>query len=138
MARELGRPVIGFDEAALHRLRGHSWPGNVRELRNVIERAVLMAQGARIREADLALETRLSDRTDERGNGLTAPGVSLSSMERQLVLAALEEVGWVQKAAAELIGVSPRKLNYMIRRMHITHPSWRRNRASDPDRSESA
>jgi DNA-binding NtrC family response regulator len=131
LARELDRPVTGFDDAALRRLRSHAWPGNVRELRNVVERAVLMSAGPLIGEADLALETDLSDALEARGNDWTAPGVSLRSMERRLVLAALEEVGWVQKEAAGLIGVSPRKLNYMIRRMHITHPSWRRNRSSD-------
>ena len=108
----------------------------MRELRNVVERAVLMSAGPLIKEADLALETDLSDALAARGNAWTAPGVSLSSMERQLVLAALEEVGWVQKEAAGLIGVSPRKLNYMIRRMHITHASWRRNRSSEADATD--
>ena len=40
----------------------------------------------------------------------------------------LRRAGWVQKDAAALLGVSRRKLNYMIRRMGITHPGWRRNR----------
>jgi hypothetical protein len=34
----------------------------------------------------------------------------------------------VQKDAALLLGVSRRKLNYMVQRMGITHPAWRRNR----------
>jgi hypothetical protein len=41
---------------------------------------------------------------------------------------ALSRTGFVQKDAARLLGVSRRKLNYMIQRMGITHPSWRRNR----------
>jgi transcriptional regulator with GAF, ATPase, and Fis domain len=44
------------------------------------------------------------------------------------VLAALRRTGFVQKDAAPLIGVSQRKLNYMIARMGIVHESWRRNR----------
>ena len=49
-------------------------------------------------------------------------------MERQLVVAALEQAGFIQKDAAKLLQVSRRKLNYMIHRMGLTHPSWRRNR----------
>jgi len=37
----------------------------------------------------------------------------------------------VQKEACVRLGVSRRKLNYMIRRMGITHPSWRRNRTPE-------
>jgi transcriptional regulator with GAF, ATPase, and Fis domain len=41
---------------------------------------------------------------------------------------ALERHGFVQKDAAAWLGISRRKLNYMIQRMGLTHPSWRRNR----------
>jgi len=61
---------------------------------------------------------------------LPAEGISLRDVERELVIEALERTGYVQKDAAKLIGVSRRKLNYMIQRMGITHPAWRRNRDS--------
>ncbi len=128
IAAELGREPVEFDAGAERALRDHAWPGNVRELRNVVERAVLMAPDPVVRAADLGLDRRRPASLREVENDLATPGVSLSSMERRLVLAALEHVGWVQKEAAELLEVSPRKLNYMIQRMGITHPSWRRNR----------
>ncbi len=56
--------------------------------------------------------------------------MKLREVERRLVLEALRRSGWVQKDAAALLGVSRRKLNYMIQRMGITHPGWRRNRAA--------
>jgi hypothetical protein len=46
-------------------------------------------------------------------------------------MAALRRCGFVQKRAADLLGVSRRKLNYMIGKMGITHSSWRRNRDED-------
>jgi len=55
----------------------------------------------------------------------------MREVERELVLEALRRTGYVQKSAAELLGISRRKLNYMIQRMGITHSAWRRNR--DPD-----
>jgi DNA-binding NtrC family response regulator len=127
-ARELARPVRGFTEGALERLRSHRWPGNVRELHNTIERAVLMCEGSRIRAEDLA---PCGGVRDEEARGwapdLPPEGVDLREVERRLILEALGRTGWVQKDAAGLLGVSRRKLNYMIQRMGITHPSWRRN-----------
>ena len=62
------------------------------------------------------------------GLDIPAAGLSMRSVERELVLTALRKAGFVQKDAAALLGVSRRKLNYMVQRMGITHPSWRRNR----------
>jgi len=49
---------------------------------------------------------------------------------------ALRRTGFVQKGAAELLGISRRKLNYMIQRMGITHAGWRRNRGDVDDGAE--
>jgi two-component system response regulator HydG len=126
-ARELGKPCRGFTRAALVRLEAHPWPGNVRELRNAVERALLLAEGEWIGPEDLALASEL-------GSGALAEaplsGRTLEELERRAVQASLKRHGFVQKAAAAELGISRRKLNYMIRRMGITHPSWRRNRGA--------
>ena len=57
----------------------------------------------------------------------------METIERAVVQEALERHGFVQKDAAAWLGVSRRKLNYMIQRMGLTHPSWRRNRAGAGD-----
>jgi DNA-binding NtrC family response regulator len=101
----------------------------VRELRNAIERAVLMAEGPRIRAEDLALCAEVAiPGPGGAAARIAGGGVDLGEMERSLVVEALQRAGWVQKDAARLLGVSRRKLNYMVRRMGITHPGWRRNR----------
>jgi DNA-binding NtrC family response regulator len=128
-AEELDRPVLSLSEAAWSRLLAYRWPGNIRELSNAIERAVLTCGGEQIEASDLDLS--------EAAGAVGAPGwrpeipdagISLRDVERELVVAALERTGFVQKDAAVLLDVSRRKLNYMIQRMGITHPSWRRNR----------
>jgi DNA-binding NtrC family response regulator len=129
-ASELECPVRGFSEGALARLRAHRWPGNVRELRNAVERAVLMAEGPRVLARDLALGDSSAAEADGWRPELPAGGVDLREVERSLVLEALRRVDWVQKEAAALLCVSRRKLNYMVQRMGITHPNWRRNRES--------
>jgi len=126
--RDAGASSQGFSRGAIDRLRSHDWPGNVRELRNVVERAALLASGPRIGAEDVVLNERsprLGSRPEEAQGG-GAP--SLASAERGAVLGALQRCGFVQKDAAARLGISPRKLNYMIRRMGITHPTWRRNR----------
>jgi two-component system response regulator HydG len=131
---ELARPARVLAPGALDRIRAHPWPGNVRELRNVIERAVLLADGERIEAEDIDLPAAPTPSGDGLRLEIPPQGISLRVMERELVLAALRRSGFVQKDAAGLLGVSRRKLNYMIQRMGITHPSWRRNRAdSDPE-----
>lgn len=130
---ELGRLCTGFTDAAISRMESYSWPGNVRELRNAVERAVLLSDGTQIDVADIHLESPRHHRGDAEWEIKLPPnGVSLHTVERALVLAALRRTGFVQKDAAQLIGVSKRKLNYMIQRMELVHPSWRRNRAT-PD-----
>jgi len=128
-ARELARPVRGFTPEALAAIRDHAWPGNVRELHNTLERGVLMAEGARIDAPDLALSAR-GDAGAPGGFRPELPDASLElrAAEKALVLEALRRSDFLQKDAAKLLGVSRRKLNYMIRRMGITHAAWRRNR----------
>jgi DNA-binding NtrC family response regulator len=133
--REIGgddRPR-GFDPDAMTRLRAHRWPGNVRELRNAIERASLLARGPRIRAADLALtEPDLLADPETWRPELPPRGWTLRDWERALVEEALRRSGYVQKDACRLLGISRRKLNYMIRSMGITHGRWRRNRPKTP------
>jgi DNA-binding NtrC family response regulator len=130
---EMRHPIRGFTNAALERIRSHHWPGNVRELRNTLERAVLMAEGPRINAEDLSILSTGPEATSRAWRQeFPAEGVSLRDVERELVGEALKQAGYVQKDAARLLDVSRRKLNYMIQRMGITHPSWRRNRASEP------
>jgi DNA-binding NtrC family response regulator len=145
-ARELGRPERPLSAAALERLRAHRWPGNVRELRNAIERAVLLADGDRIEAADVDVadapvpfgaDGAAPETLDAAPDGV-ARDLSMREVERSLVVAALRRSGFVQKDAAVLLGVSRRKLNYMVQRMGITHPSWRRNRPAEAGDSSDA
>ncbi len=130
-AEELGRPCRQLSAEALRRLRAHTWPGNVRELRNVIERAVLLAEGPRVEAEDIVPAEPPASRSGELRVDLPPEGITLDELERSAVLDALRRAGWVQKQAAHRLGVSRRKLNYMIQRMGITHPSWRRNRGAE-------
>ncbi|MBU4053762.1 MAG: sigma 54-interacting transcriptional regulator, partial [Proteobacteria bacterium] len=51
----MGKRIKGFSDDAMQRLSRHDWPGNIRQLRNVIERAVILADHEEITTKDMAL-----------------------------------------------------------------------------------
>ncbi|RMF81032.1 MAG: sigma-54-dependent Fis family transcriptional regulator, partial [Nitrospirae bacterium] len=132
-AAEVGRAIRGFSPAARQRILLHPWPGNVRELRNAVERAVLLAEGGEVGPSDLFPGLRGGGELLGGWRPVLPPGgISFEEAERGILLAALERTGFVQKDAAALLRISRRRLNYMVRRLGIRHPSWRRNRGPGP------
>ena len=96
-------------------LTEHPWPGNIRELQNSIERAVLLCEGQTIRPEDLGLSFQMERMEDEHSYIRLPPGgIRLEEVERELIMQALTMSDWVQKDAAELLGISSRVLNYKI------------------------
>lgn len=53
--KQNGRKNLGISPSAMDMLRSYSWPGNVRQLRNVIDSAVVLADGLEIVPRDLSL-----------------------------------------------------------------------------------
>ncbi len=130
---DLKKPIRGLSPAAIRMLTRHNWPGNIRELENAIERAVLMADNDVIEPKDLTVGGRGGD-SDERGKlgsvlRLPPEGIPLDDLERLAIIEALRMNDWVQKDAANFLGVSSRVMNYKIQKYEITHPRWSRNRA---------
>jgi DNA-binding NtrC family response regulator len=127
--RSLNRNIKGFTPEAQRAIQGYPWPGNIRELRNVIERAVLMAQGEYVHVEDLVLEGRLAriSNTPEPNSHESHVG-TLKDLERETILEALQKAHWIQRDAADLLGISKRVMHYKIKKHGITHPRWIRNR----------
>ena len=133
--REIRKKSAGFSEETMDLLKNYSWPGNIRELKNMVERALLLSdEGRHISPQDLSLpgkEYFAAGGTERRQHSenevLSVDTLNLTEIEKQAILRALEEKNWVQKEAAELLGVSPRALNYKIQFHNITHSSWKKN-----------
>jgi DNA-binding NtrC family response regulator len=102
-ATRLGKTIDGFDASAVNWMERHTWPGNVRELENVIERAVVLARGARISRTDLGTEFTL-----DQSSSLLRP--TLATLEGQYVRRVLDDVRGDKVAAAKILGVSVRTL----------------------------
>ena len=95
--------------------------------------AVLLSEGVRIETTDLRFGSTAHSLAGHWRPALPAAGVSMEEIERAVVVEALERHGFVQKEAAAWLGISRRKLNYMVQKMGLTHPSWRRNRDDTGD-----
>lgn len=110
--RDNDKQIERFDDAALALLRHYPWRGNVRELENVIERAVVLCEGNIITPRQLPAEV-LQDAPGPAGTP-KIPGSSLAAIERHAILETLELVGGSTTAAAKMLGISARKIQYRI------------------------
>ncbi len=98
--------------AAERLLMAHDWPGNIRELRNVLERAAILADGARILPEALPPTLRTVAPRQKQNSVLIG---DMAAIERQAILEALEQTGNNKTQAAKLLGISRRSLIYKLR-----------------------
>lgn len=113
-----GRP-LEIKESAIRMLMRHHWPGNVRELENCLERGAIMSVDGII-DRDVIAMTGIEDETPTSPLSYTAPDANLEDMdEREQVIAALEQAGWVQAKAARLLNMTPRQIAYRVRILNI-------------------
>jgi DNA-binding NtrC family response regulator len=111
-ARRYRKDLRGFDHAAMQALLDNAWQGNVRELNHVVERAVLMAQDAEVRPADLAL----------RGSALSTArleDMSLEEVEAFLIKKALARYNGNVSQAAGALGLSRSALYRRLERFGL-------------------
>jgi DNA-binding NtrC family response regulator len=137
MLKQLGGanpPEVTAD--AMARLRAYSWPGNVRQLRNCLERALILSNDGQITPNELPPEVARSFNgvmpfvpaaaaATGLGAGVAAAGPvdsgglsgtgSLRDVEKQQIIAALEQTGWHRGKAAEMLGISPSTLYRRLR-----------------------
>jgi DNA-binding NtrC family response regulator len=104
-------------------LRHYPWPGNVRELKNVIQTAVLMAEGKEI-TAELVPQ-RIKSLSVHNGHsseflGSISAGVTLGAVEKQLIELTLASVNGNKKQAASVLGISRRALYNKMYRHHLS------------------
>jgi len=99
-AAEQRRGAMTLLPDAIDAIESHPWPGNVRELENVIKRAVIMADGAKIGAGDVGLAVKEVD-----GDVLNLRQVR-DEAERAAVVRVLARVNGNLSKAAEMLGVS--------------------------------
>ena len=112
--REFGKTVQEVGPEVMEHLTGWHWPGNVRELRNVIERAMIFAEGARLTVEALPVLTAPSGSrvTDEDGSeGFRIPsGLTLKKAEKEYIRRTLKDHEGSIQRSAEILGISRKNL----------------------------
>ncbi|MGC3944316.1 MAG: sigma 54-interacting transcriptional regulator [Chryseolinea sp.] len=105
-------------QGALRRLLDYNWPGNIRELKNVIERSVILSEGA-------VLRLDWWDSEAENNEGTRTADNSLERIERDHILAVMEKCNWKingENGAAEVLNMNPNTLRSKMKRLGISRP----------------
>jgi len=105
-AAKNNRRLEGFTDEAIRRLEAYAWPGNVRELENVIERGVVLAQGALMDVTDLPPEIAGSTPLPEGVLSIRL-GTPLAEVEARLLEETLRATKGNKTLTAKLLGIDP-------------------------------
>jgi DNA-binding NtrC family response regulator len=119
--REMNRQNLSISEQVERLLEQYPWKGNVRELRNVIERAVIMADGVSLEPHHLALhDHKIFDIDRVPPSSLLEVGESAAkTAEKAMIEQTLRETAGNKSRAAELLGVSYKTLLSKIKEYGI-------------------
>ena len=116
-ADALGKRIQSIAHDDLSALQQYSWPGNIRELRNVVERAIILAQGPRLAIPLPAGGTRpvqtAGDSSSDR----------MTDVERDHIRRVLDIAGWRIRGAggaAERLGMRPTTLETRMAKLGLT------------------
>ncbi len=112
LGKEFGKKIEGLSEAALERLSSWPWSGNVRELRNIIERALIFAQGPVLDASDFPAEpVSTGNALGSGSNPAGVPlGMTLKEVERAYIERTVEDFDGRITDAAESLGISRKSL----------------------------
>jgi two-component system response regulator AtoC len=125
LGRNVKKKINSIDPEVIDMFRQYPWPGNIRQLSNTIERALLLEDQMVIRKSSVSLP-EINDLAPPK---IQPTGLKLSENEEtEMIARALEDNLWIQKDAALQLGISPRALNYRIKKLGITHARWRKNK----------
>ncbi|MDZ7595743.1 MAG: sigma 54-interacting transcriptional regulator [Thiobacillus sp.] len=118
---------VGLTPDAMERLADYPWPGNIRQLRNVLERLVLLAEGATVAALDVERVIRSEAAPPNApaafspppGTGNVRPYLPAQSHDRAQIEQALAQTHGNKSRAAQMLGLTLRQLNYRIKRLEM-------------------
>ena len=123
--KKFRKNIQGFTREADELLMHYDWPGNIRELKNAIERVMILAEGTRIGARHLPIRIseggKLPVPAGERNGDVQLPpdGMSLYSLEKDLIRQALEQARGNKSTAARLLRVTRDTLRYKVKKYKL-------------------
>jgi two-component system NtrC family response regulator len=122
-AKSYNKAVHPLGPGALNALFDHDWPGNVRELENAIEHAIVLCANGELTVGDLPPSLQ-NGQAHAPPPSTLAPGATLAEMERAAILRTLALVNGSTTRAAEILGISVRKVQYRLKEYrHVDRPA---------------
>jgi transcriptional regulator with PAS, ATPase and Fis domain len=119
-AEQNGKEITTVQQEVVQRLQAYTWPGNVRELANVIERAVVLAQGPTIEVADLPPHLQTIEPETASPSRFVFPlNATLHDIEREAIVQVLQQHHGNRQAAARHLGVGAATLYRKLKAYHI-------------------
>ena len=117
--KAMSKPITGFSDAAMERLRRHTWPGNVRELQHAVERAVALASGEQIQPEDLPETMGYKETIGVRAEHFERPfkeakEAIIEEFEQAYVKHLLQAHGGNISRAAQHSGIDRRSLHRLL------------------------
>jgi DNA-binding NtrC family response regulator len=119
----MNKQVTGVSNAAMRALLNHEWRGNVRELENVIERAVIFAEGRDIELSDLPFAT--TESAADTGEDLKQ---ALMQFERQHIIYSLRRHNYDKTETAQHLGIGVSSLYRKLEELQIPKDLQERER----------
>ncbi|MGH8597292.1 MAG: sigma-54 interaction domain-containing protein, partial [Gammaproteobacteria bacterium] len=121
--KRIGRRITEVGAKSMQRLSAYRWPGNIRELENVIERAIILAEGP-----TLEIDPEMLPGVTLTPVPAPADATSLEAVERQHIVGVLEKTRWViegPRGAAKILELRPSTLRYRMKILDIVPPHHR-------------
>jgi two-component system response regulator FlrC len=112
-----GHRIPALSADAAHLLLTYSWPGNVRELDNLLQRALVLVEGAVIEAEHILFEKQPTRLDANQGVNGAALQQTMERAERDVILEALRVANGSRREVAEKLGISPRTLRYKLARI---------------------
>jgi two-component system response regulator PilR (NtrC family) len=121
LAENAGQPAARLTPQALTALKGYRFPGNVRELENMLERAYTLCENDQINADELRLAEPAASHEQDGPSLADIDNLEdyLESIERKLILQALEETRWNRTAAAQRLNLTFRSMRYRLKKLGL-------------------
>ena len=127
LAIENNMPGLNINETAMQELCLYSFPGNVRELENILERATTLCENNTITSEDLQLPEAVTVSeslpatapTPEMNTGTVPLNTYMDTIEKDVLIKALEQTRYNKTAAAKLLGITFRALRYRLKKLGL-------------------
>jgi DNA-binding NtrC family response regulator len=110
-SRKYNKGSLGFSDDARQKLKRNQWPGNIRELQHSIEKAVILAEGDKLKASDFVFF--------ENDVSMINQPETLEEMERKMIISTLKKNGYSQSVTADQLGITRQTLYNKIKKYGI-------------------